>query len=721
MDTKLHRKSRAPWQASASFKPVKGAPNTYADNASIMPEEPKNTLQVPKTAASKSRKQSRRMSIHQSATTPHFDSSLMPALPGMFRTATNNSDLALMRSYREKEKEEDIVATIKGELRDKGATAIDDFYKSLVGQKAKLDSDLKARINQNQKNILQLTDDLKVTQEELLLLRVLTKELYAILAEFSDAAERRLELEHNEPARDLDQPRKTAPAKKKDRLSVLVLQKMWATELQLLYKHVDGAQKFIQAIPGRHVLAESGRWHEINVGTWKPSNPIHLFLLNDLVLVATRKLPQEGNSKRLQAVHCWPLHTVEIGEITPPGLGKDDTKVYVVNLRAASLSYVYQTDRYDHFMRVMNAYSKGRSELAQKERMYEEASPRAGFEAANGSTASLVDVLEKQLRDSLRHSGMGLPGPEDLPFHRRTKSNRHSDDVVLQDISARVHSRNRSHDFPKAMARVDSRAGNEPARLFSELKTTEDKLDEVDVHLAHSEYMSAVGLIKHIESKVSSVVTKIPGSKTEGAAEELRLLVDVVKLKINNRKIKVQQGLLFDLHYNIATLTTDEITNIVEFYGSFDKLGEGLAAFLDAMSAHLSRTVGKLISNAHGSTRVDIVNYLANLTIVYVLIIRRAVLIHKQSIEPILRRGEHGNVDSSAFVTWCVSEVSLLVESMKKHATGTLLLHDADRWLVKDPKYYEELVLVVRPQLALLKREGLNVDYLFHDIFSGLQ
>lgn len=735
MDTKANRKSRAPWQ-NATQNRARGNTNPYADAnlCYVETEDPNsNSLQVPKTAASKNRRHTRRLSIHASATAAQnvFDPTQLPPLPvapGMYRIASNNSDIVLVRSQVNEPKEEKIVDFIKKELRDKDATAIDDFHKSLVSQKQTLERDIKDKINQNQKNILQLTDNLQVTQEELILLRVLTKELYGILAEFTDAAERRLELEEgNKKSPPASSSLIRLPAKKRDRLSVMVLQKMWVLELQLLYKHVDRAQKLVQPIPGRHILGESGRWYEINIGTWKPTKPMHLFLLNDAVLVATRKLTQDGNSKRLQAVYCWPLHSVVISEIQPPLLAsKGDDKVYVINMRFNSMSYVYQTDRYDHFTRVMNAYSKGKSELTQKERMIEEESsrPQASQDLGhhrNMSNGSLTDEGpdKRQLRDSLRNSGimnLPLPSTEDVTFKRRSNSQRQSTDILLKDISARVHQRNRSHDFAKSVDRAGSKVDKLVGRLFSDLKTSEDKLDEVDVHLAHNEYIGAVGLLKHIESRVAGVVERIPPAKTDDSStEELRLLVDVVRININTRKVRAQQGLLFDLHHNIAGLLSDEIGSTIEFYLNLDKLEEGITVFLNAMSNYLSQIVGKFISNAHGSTRVDIVNYLANLTIVYVLIIKRAVKIHKKCIEPILKR-DQANTDSSGFVTWCVGQISQLVESIERHASGTLLVQSSDGWLVKDPKYYKELVSVIEPQLALLRNEGLNVDYLFDEI-----
>lgn len=645
--------------------------------------------------------------------------------------------MALMRSFNPNtSRNQDIVHIMKGELHDKDATAIDDFYKSLTLQKSSLDSEIKNRINLNQKNILQLTDDLRITQEELLLLRVLTKEFLSILSDFAEAAERRLALEREEP-KNLDAgPGTQNPLlnrkKKKDRLSVLVLEKMWATELESLYKHVDGAQKYTQPIPGRHVLAESGRWHEINVGTWKASRPIHLFLLNDLVLIATRKLSQEGSSKRLQAIYCWPLLAVELSEIKAPDqvTNKDDKKLYFINLRAPSFSYVYQTDRYDHFVRVTNAYNKGKAELLQKEKNYDSDDINGDF--MNGSTnpnsPNLADERadQRHLRNSLRNTNLSelSPGPGDeLGYHRRNSSQRHSNDMVLQDISARVHSRNRSHDFNDRLNPSRQMGlGALINKLFMELKNAEDKLDEVDVNLAHSEYEAGTMIMGQIEEKLSAIVTRISGiagKDKDGSANELLLLVDVVRLKLSNRKYKLQQSLQFDLQHGILTYTNEDIKRILSYYALFEMQSEGINVVLDALSTHLSTTVGKLISGAHGSTKIDILNYILNLTIIYVLIVLKALQIYNGCIFEIVNMPDQKNLDSSGFITWCISEITQLVETIKKHADGTILVYTNEVWAIKDEQHYKELRAVVEPQLDLLKNEGLNVAYLFDDILGS--
>lgn len=294
-----NRKSRAPWQSSTNNSKIS---NPYADaNTSVVTNNENNdSLHVPNPYGVNNkgnRKNTRRLSIHASAAAAGhrgpFDATNLPPVPQLYKTNTQSSDAVLAISKGQEEEEVDIETKIFGELSNGTATEIDDYFKVLVKQKALITKDMKSNINQNQKNILELTNDLKETQEELLQLRITTKELYGVLDEFREAAERRLELEHETQQTDQNHNNLYATLnskKRKDRSSVMVLGKIWASELQSLCKHVDGASKYVQALPGRHVLAESGRWYEVNVGTWKPTKATHLFMLNDLVLIATKKI-----------------------------------------------------------------------------------------------------------------------------------------------------------------------------------------------------------------------------------------------------------------------------------------------------------------------------------------------------------------------------------------------------------------------------------------------
>lgn len=737
-----YRKSRAPWQRALQ---VHKTANPYA-NANSHPEN--DLLQVPSMpygsaappdAAASARKHTRRLSIHASAVAAasgprksFSQANGAPPLPQLTRAITNNSAILIAE-----EKEENPEEQIYKILGSGTAKEIDDYYKVLQQKKAVLTKDIKDNINQNQQYILELTSDLKDTKEELLQLRVTTKELYEILDDFKEAAERRIELEHEVPvpptasSASASGPSQSssrglqAPSRRKDRSSIIVLENMWKTELRSLFKHVEGASKFIQPLPGRHVLTESGRWHEINVGNWKPTKTVHLVVLNDLILIATKKTSamQEGSASktRLQAAHCWPLNEVKLAEVSKPSSHrgeKEDKKTYLINVRAKSLSYVYQTDRYDHFKKILEAYNKGKKELLERDRVLD-----------NRQSMDMDvdhDEEKRQLRDSFKNYESAESSDDKS---KRRSSQRYSMDVVLQDISSRVHSRNRSLDF-KTLKNKDV----DKIQYFLELKKVEDKLDEIDIEIAHNKYTESVGLIRHIELKLDLIEKSInsdasrKNKEIEAAADELRLLIDVIKIKIDNRKVKVQGCLAFDLNHNISRLSQADIGQIIEFFASFNELDHGINLYLQAMSKYLSTNVSKSIVGVQGSTKVDIVNYLSNLVIIYSSVMKRVVSNYDQSIVPVVGRGEQGKVDSSIVVDWCVEEMTRLVEIVKKHLYGNLVVHEktdldtAEKvYKVRDTELFDRFIGVLRPQLDLLKSVGVNIEFLFDDILECIQ
>jgi hypothetical protein len=708
-----HRKSKAPWQNAHVQPPSKANPYANANNSqtSVM-----NTLQVPgsnpygglnNAASAASRKHNRRMSIHASAqahshgrsfsSTNGFDtSSIAPPVPKLGGVGGSNGD---------NDDVENILDKISRELGNASALEIDEFDKVLKKQHQVVSTQIKDNINENQKQILQLTHDLKDIQQELVLLRVQRKLLYDVLDDFRDSAQKELDLEN------LTQQSSSlvAPAKKRDRSSVLVLQKMWATELQSLFKHVDGASKYIQSIPGRHVNGESGRWHEVNVGTWKPVKPTHLFILNDLVLIAVKKSSQEGSKSRLQAVQCWPLNDVTLTPIEVPQAANksSENRVYLINIKYKSLSYVYQTDRIDHFMKITEAFQKGRDELLQNERL-QSAGKLADFNEK--------DHEKKQLHKSLRNSGI-----IDSEESKRTSGShkRRSTDVVLQDISARVHSRNRSHDFGTPITKYSHDKNN----LFVELKSLEDKIDDVDVDIAHNQYSQAVGFIAHIEGKLKNIDAAARRQGKE-PSEEISLLLEVVKMKIDSRRTKVLQGLNFTLQNNISRLSEDEIENTLCFFESFGELDKGINNYLYAMSNHLSSIMSRLTVEVQGSTKIDVFNFLANLVVIHITLIKRVVLLYNNKIKNILKGNEDANVDSSGLMNWCMEELSKLSTQINKQLYGTILDStinvetDQPQFHVKDDALFKDFIDVLIPQLDGLKEVGINADFKFEAILE---
>jgi exocyst complex component 8 len=91
-----------------------------------------------------------------------------------------------------------------------------------------------------------------------------------------------------------------------------------------LWKSVEGSQKFLPAVPGRHVIQNAGLWIELDNATWKSRRAMQIILLNDHLLIASRKKRKiEGASvaearqapSKLVADRCWPLLDIEMVDL----------------------------------------------------------------------------------------------------------------------------------------------------------------------------------------------------------------------------------------------------------------------------------------------------------------------------------------------------------------------------------------------------------------------
>lgn len=106
------------------------------------------------------------------------------------------------------------------------------------------------------------------------------------------------------------------------------LQTLYRTQLTTLWSTVEGSQKFLPLVPGRHLVCEASNFVELNAATYKVKQSVELFLLNDLLLVAGRRRRRgEGNGVdeknrdrgRLVAERCWMLSEVVVVDVKDSG------------------------------------------------------------------------------------------------------------------------------------------------------------------------------------------------------------------------------------------------------------------------------------------------------------------------------------------------------------------------------------------------------------------
>jgi exocyst complex component 8 len=205
--------------------------------------------------------------------------------------------------------------------------------------------DLQHNVYQNRTQFIKISKEAEKLKGEMRTLRQLMAELTGTLRQTTSAAGIN---------GDTLSARKHA-----NRSSVANLEALWNSHLQTLWKRVEGSQKYLPAIPGRHIIWESGKWVELNAATWKARRRVHLILLNDHLLVAcekklraeaTNQNPRDAQKKgmgqtQMVAQRCWPLQDVQVADLSSrakPG-GQDTAKgaANAINIRVGSESFTF--------------------------------------------------------------------------------------------------------------------------------------------------------------------------------------------------------------------------------------------------------------------------------------------------------------------------------------------------------------------------------------------
>lgn len=256
--------------------------------------------------------------------------------------------------------------------------------------------------------------------------------------------------------------------KQANRSSVANLEAMWNVQLQALWKNVEGSQKFLPAIPGRHMVLETGNWMELDAATWKARRPVHIFLLNDHLLIATKKKRRvdpnalangdaaQKPSTKLIADKCWTLPEIDIIDIASPNgssaLANDRNEMSnAISIRYGHESFTYRFDK-------PSSTEKGNLLLAFK---------RAADELRRALRADAEDIMNKS-KDTMDY------------FAMRDKAISKKPELVQSMTSAK--------DRPEILIEVDGRHHN--------FRWVEGQIDELDSEVALQRFEDAV---RHVE------------------------------------------------------------------------------------------------------------------------------------------------------------------------------------------------------------------------------
>lgn len=145
-------------------------------------------------------------------------------------------------------------------------------------------------------------------------------------------------------------------SKRDKRSSVADRSALWNSQMQALYKNVEGSQKFLPNSSGRHVIQNAGPWIELDNATYKSRRAMQIFLLNDHLLIASRKKrktdgpprPGQGPMMKLVADRCWPLLDVEVVDMAATNessSGRNKLADAVMVRGVGQESFIYRTEK----------------------------------------------------------------------------------------------------------------------------------------------------------------------------------------------------------------------------------------------------------------------------------------------------------------------------------------------------------------------------------------
>ncbi|CZT20265.1 related to EXO84 protein, component of non-clathrin vesicle coat [Ramularia collo-cygni] len=322
---------------------------------------------------------------------------------------------------------------VQSVLSDASEAEIESYQNDLLSMKAATDADLQHNVYQNRTQFIKISKEADKLKSEMRGLRTLMGELTSALGHATSAG--------GAGMTDDSSVLSLADRKRANRSSVANLEAMWTTHLQTLWKRVEGSQKYLPALPGRHIILESQRWVELNAATWKAKRRVAVVLLNDHVLIATEKkravdaTPTKGNNNRrsmyittpekglpannntnnqpqttLVADRCWPLSEVSLADIstrhstiisTPKSTSASSLE-NAISLRAGNESFTYAIQSASEKSSLLVAFRAAQesqrkllaAEHARREKNFQEISQLSGRDPRLLKRAAAVAAAE---------------------------------------------------------------------------------------------------------------------------------------------------------------------------------------------------------------------------------------------------------------------------------------------------------------------------------------
>ncbi|GMM57631.1 exocyst subunit [Maudiozyma humilis] len=616
---------------------------------------------------------------------------------------------------------------VRERLGNASASDIDAFTTALTSLSDRVQSDVKQNLNKSYNEIIQVNDGLFVASNELKTLRENFKQLMEVITEFDNAARERLTIEQESEAQrksaagsGLLPPAGTAQKQRRDRSSIMVLDKIWREELVNLIDTVDGSKNVVfeggQRNANRHIVMKSAEWVELNSTTLRFLQMVRFYILNDMIIVATR-----NKTNDLVLNQCLDLKTINVSKqpnvnrilFKPDTMGGDPATI--ASNKNISNGLLYETRDEKECMDVLEAIRKAKDSLSdifetevEHERKIKESfkylqsaqqtpsTDKYNSRSPAKSNRRSIGVSMTPKRNSRHASGVngviGMPGGNSLaagvaanPSGVSAIVNSFMDQNLLQSLSLSMHT---------------SQLGNDNSSVPAQLKSLDDQIEEVDVQIARLKFDAAVQSLSMIEDKINSLYQHSylqkngrESSPDENDSGDFTMLYNLLMLKITQRRDTIAGKL------SQSILADSEIARLLTNVQILVKLGQKEQS-LDLFLQNRATTIQNLTLQIGSFDNP--VNYLTQLAVIRFQTIKQTILNFQRIF---VKSGENEISDkkfSSILVNWCSEEVDKHFQMIDKQLLNNEMLSPAS-------------IKSTRKQIDDLKTVGLDFVYKLDD------
>lgn len=273
---------------------------------------------------------------------------------------------------------------VSEQVQQRDEAALRELQRTLAQYKEATQKQLKAQVFKNYSEFITISKEIAVLENDMLELKELLLEWRQLpqLLQVDEASDVTGGLELGQGLSGLRTLGRTG------RNSMVDLEQIYRTQINSLWENIEGSQKFVPYAYGRHLIAETSQFVELNAATYKPKQAIALFLLDDLLLVAVQRKRQYGSRVHLVAERCFSLSEIVVVDLKD---GRDVSNA--LKIKRGKEVYVYRTERAQDKRALLNAFRRVGEDLANR-RKRERQSVLA---ASRTPHAAQVDTPESSL------------------------------------------------------------------------------------------------------------------------------------------------------------------------------------------------------------------------------------------------------------------------------------------------------------------------------------